>query len=96
MIAFIEFWNNMDYFYKIIEVSNPNKKSKVLILFDDMVADMLNNKKLNPIVTEFFIRGRKPNISLVFITQKEGKIQENFLNSIHGEGLKISTPKQIL
>ena len=96
MIAFIEFWNNMDYFYKIIEVSNPNKKSKVLILFDDMVADMLSNKKLNPIVTEFFIRGRKPNISLVFITQKEGKIQENFLNSIHGEGLKISTPKQIL
>ena len=96
MIAFIEFWNNMDYFYKIIEVSNPNKKSKVLILFDDMVADMLSNKNLNPIVTEFFIRGRKPNISLVFITQKEGKIQENFLNSIHGEGLKISTPKQIL
>ena len=96
MIAFIEFWNNMDYFYKIIEVSNPNKKSKVLILFDDMVADMLSNKKLNPIITEFFIRGRKPNISLVFITQKEGKIQENFLNSIHGEGLKISTPKQIL
>ena len=96
MIAFIEFWNNMDYFYKIIEVSNPNKKSKVLILFDDMVADMLSNKKLNPIVTEFFIRGRKPNISLVFITQKEGKIQENFLNSIHGEGLKISTLKQIL
>ena len=96
MIAFIEFWNNMDYFYKIIEVSNPNKKSKVLILFDDMVADMLSNKKLNPIVTEFFIRGRKPNISLVFITQKEGKIQEDFLNSIHGEGLKISTPKQIL
>ena len=96
MIAFIEFWNSMDYFYKIIEVSNPNKKPKVLILFDDMIADMLSNKKLNPIVTEFFIRGRKPNISLVFITQKEGKIQENFLNSIHGEGLKISTPKQML
>ena len=61
-----------------------------------MIADVLSNKKLNPIVTEFFIRGRKPNISLVFITQKEGKIQENFLNSIHGEGLKISTPKQML
>ena len=53
-----------------------------------MIADVLSNKKLNPIVTEFFIRGRKPNISLVFITQKEGKIQENFL--------KISTPKQML
>ena len=61
-----------------------------------MIADMLSNKKLNPIVTELFIRGRKPNISLVFITQKEGKILEKFLNSIHGEGLKISTPKQML
>ena len=61
-----------------------------------MIADMLSNKKLNPIVTELFIRGRKPNISLVFITQKEEKILEKFLSSIHREGLKISTPKQML
>ena len=39
------------------------------IVFDDMIADMINNKKLNPIVTELFIRGRKLNISIVFITQ---------------------------
>ena len=55
--------------YKNIEEHNPNKKPKILIVFDDMIADILNNEKLNPIVTELFIRNRKPNISLVFITQ---------------------------
>ena len=55
--------------YKSIEDYNPNKKQKILIVFDDMIADMLSNKKLNPIVTELFIRSRKLNISLVFITQ---------------------------
>ena len=59
----------MDDIYKNIEEYNPNKKRKILIVFDDMIADMLSNKKLNPIVTELFIRGRKLNISLVFITQ---------------------------
>ena len=54
--------------YKDIEEYNPNKKRKILIVFDDMIADMLINKKLNSIVTELFIRGRKLNISLVFIT----------------------------
>ena len=47
----------------------PNKNRKTVIIFYDMIADMLSNKKLNPIVTELFIRGRKLNISLVFITQ---------------------------
>ena len=59
----------MDDIYKNFEENNPNKKSKILIVFDDMIADMLNNKKLNPIVSELFIRGRKLNISLAFITQ---------------------------
>ena len=58
----------MDAIYKNIEEYNPNKKRKILIVFDDTIADMLSNKKLNPIVTELFIRGRKLNISLVFIT----------------------------
>ena len=44
------------------------KKRKVLIVFDDMIADMINNKKLNPVVTELFIRGRNLDISIVFIT----------------------------
>ena len=55
----------MDDIYKNIKDYNPNKKRKILIIFDVMIADILSNKKLNPIVTELFIRGRKINISLV-------------------------------
>ena len=58
----------MDDIYKSIEDCNPNKKSKILIVFDNMIADMVSNKKRNPIVTELFIRGRNLNIFLVFIT----------------------------
>ena len=58
----------MDGIYKDIEEYDPNEKQKVLIVFDDMIADRLNNKKLNPIVTKLFIRGRKLNVSLVFVT----------------------------
>ena len=57
----------MDAIYKNIEEYNSNDKLKVLIAFDDMIAGMLNNKKLNSVVTELFIRGRKLNISPVFI-----------------------------
>ena len=63
--AFMEYLNDMQDVYKNIEEYNPGKKCKVLIVFDDMIADMINNKKLNPIVTELFIRDRKLNI---FIT----------------------------
>ena len=64
--AFMEYSNDMQDVYKNIEDYDPGKKRKVLIVFDDMIADMINNKKLNPIVTELFIRGRKLNISIVF------------------------------
>ena len=67
--AFIEYSIDLDYIYKNIEEYNENKKRKILIAFDDMISDMLINKKLNPIITELFIRGRKLNISLVFIIQ---------------------------
>ena len=66
--AFMEYFNDMQDVYKNIEDYNPMKKRKVLIIFDDMIADMINNNKINPIVTELFIRGRKLNISIVFIT----------------------------
>ena len=66
--AFIEYSNDMYDVYKIIDEYNSSKR-KLLIIFDDMIADMINNKKLNSIVTELFIRGRKLNISIVFITQ---------------------------
>ena len=66
--AFTEYSNNMQDVYKNIEDYNPRKKRKILIVFDDMIADMINDKKLNPVVTELFIRGRKVNIPIVFIT----------------------------
>ena len=67
--AFNEYSLDMDVIYKNIEEYNPDKKRKILIVFEDMIADILNNNKLNPVVTELFIRGRKLNISLVLITQ---------------------------
>ena len=69
--AFIEYLNDMGVIYKNIEEYNLNKKRKILIVSDDMIAYMLSNKKLNPMVTELFIRERKLklNIGLVFITQ---------------------------
>ena len=66
--AFMEYSNDMQDVYKNIEDYNPIEKRKVLIIFDDMIADMININKLNPIVTELFIGGRKLNISIVFIT----------------------------
>ena len=60
--------------YKNIGDYNPRKNRKVLIVFEDMIADMINYKKLNPIVTELFIRGRKLNISIVFITLSYFKV----------------------
>ena len=63
----MECLNDMQDVYKNIEDYNPGKKRK--IVFDDMIADMINNKRLNPIVRELFIRGRKLNISAAFITQ---------------------------
>ena len=59
----------MDDNYKNTEEYNPNKARKILIVFDDMITDMINNNNLNPIVTELFIRGRKLNFFIVFITQ---------------------------
>ena len=68
--------------YKNIDEYNPAKKHKILIVFDDMIAVMINNKKLKSTVTELFIRGRKLNISLVFITQSYFKapkdVRQNF------------------
>ena len=59
----------MEDVYKIIDEYNIDKERKILIVFDDMIADMINNKNLNSIVTELFIRCTKLNIFLVFITQ---------------------------
>ena len=67
--AFIQYSNDMRDVYKNIGEYNPDKEHKILIVFDDVIADMIHNKKLNSIVTELFIGGTKSNIYLVFITQ---------------------------
>ena len=67
----------MDDIYKNIVEYNLNNKLKILIVFDDMIQDMLSNEKLNPIVTELFIRGKKLNISLVFIAQSYFAVLKN-------------------
>ena len=72
--AFIESSNDMRDVYKNINYYNPDKKNKILIVFDDMIADMINNIKLDSIGTELFIRGRNLNISLVFIIQSYFKV----------------------
>ena len=75
--VFIEYSNDMHDVYKDINEYNIDKVPKILIVFDDMIADMINNKKLNSTVTELFIRGRKLNISLVFITKSYSKIPKD-------------------
>ena len=73
---------------------NIDKERKILIVFDDMIPDMINNKKLNSIVTEFFIRRRKLNISLVFITQSYFKVPKDVrLNTTHIFIMKIPNKK---
>ena len=80
--------------YKNIEEYNLGKKRQVSIVFDDMIADMVNNKKLNPVVTELFIRSRKLNISIVFITQSYFKVpKEVRLNTTHFFIMKIPNKK---
>ena len=70
--------------YKSITYYNPDKENKVLIVFDDMIADTIQKKKLNSIATELFIRGRELNISLVFITQSYFKVPKDArLNTTH-------------
>ena len=67
--AFTGSSNYIDNIYKNIEEYNPNKKRKIFIVFDDMIPDMLSNKKPNPIVTELFIRVKTLNISLFCFTE---------------------------
>ena len=82
--------------YKNIDDYNPDKENKILIVFDDMIADMIHNKKLNSIVTELFIRGRKLNISLVFITQSSFKVPKDVrLNTSHFFITKIPNKREL-
>ena len=82
--------------YRNINDYNPDKENKIIIVLDDMIADMINNKKLNSIITELFIRGRKLNISLVFITQSYFKVSKDVrLNTTHFFIMKIPNKREL-
>ena len=94
--AFIEYSNDMQDVYKDINEYNEDKEHKLLKVFDDIIADMINNKKLNSIVTDLFIRGKKLNISLVFITQSYFKIPKYVrLNSTHVFIMEIPNKREL-
>ena len=87
---------NIQDIYENIEEYNPNKNKKILVALDDLIADMLSNKKLNLIVTELFIRGRKLNISLVFIMQSYFAVPKTVrLNSTHYLVIKILNRREL-
>ena len=89
----MEYSNDMQDVYKNIEDYNPIKKRKILIVFDDMIVDMIGNNKLNPIVTELFIRGRK---LIAFITQSYFKVPKDVrLNSTHFFIMKIPNRREL-
>ena len=94
--AFIECSNTMDDVYGNIGNYNPSRKRKVLIVFDDMIADIMTNKKFQAMIKELFIRCRKLNISLVFITQSYFSVLKDVrLNSTHYLIMKINNRKEL-
>ena len=94
--AFIECSNTMDDIYENINNYNPNRKRKILIVFDDMIADIMTNKKFQSIIKELFIRCRKLNISLVFITQSYFFVPKDVrLNSTHYLIMKINNKREL-
>ena len=94
--AFIEWSNTMDDIYENINDYNPNRKRKILIVFDNMIADIMTNKKFQSSIKEFFIRCRKLNISLVFITQSYFSVPKDVrLNSTHYLIMKINNKREL-
>ena len=93
--AFIECSNTMDDIYENINNYNPNRKRKILIVFDDIIADIMTNEKFQSLIKELFIRCRKLNISLVFITQSYFSVPKDVrLNSTHLI-MKINNRKEL-
>ena len=94
--AFIEYSNTMNDVYENIDNYNPKRKRKILIVFDDMIADIMANKKFQSIIKELFIRCRKLDISLVFITQSYSFVPKDVrLNSTHYLIMKINNRKEL-
>ena len=94
--AFIDYSNTMNEVYENIDLYNPNRRRKILIVFDDMIADIMTNKKFQSIIKELFIRCRKINISLVFITQSYFSVpKDERLNSTHYLIMKINNKREL-
>ena len=94
--AFIDYSQTIDDVYQNVKDYNPMKKRKALIVFDDVIARMKANKKLSPRVTEFFLRERKLNILLVFISQYYFKLSKSMrLHSRHYFIIEIPNKKEL-
>ena len=94
--AFIECSNTMDGVYENIDDYNSNRQRNILIVFEDMIADIMTNKKFQAIIKELFIRCRKLNISLVFITQSYFSVPKDVrLNSTHYLIMKINNKREL-
>ena len=94
--AFIECSNTTDDVYENIDSYNPNRKRNIFSAFDDMIADIMRNKKFQALIKELFIRCRKLNISLVFITQSYFSVPKDVrLNSTHYLIMKISNNREL-
>ena len=94
--VFIECSNTMASIYENNDDCNPSRKRKILIVFDDMIADIMSNEKFQAIIKELFIRCRKVNISLVFITQSYFSVPKDVrLNSTHYLIMKINNKREL-
>ena len=94
--AFIEYSDTMDEAYDNIDDYNPKRKRKLLIVFDGMIADITTNEKFQAIVKELFVRCRKLNISLAFITQSYFSVpKEVRLNSTHYLIMKTHNKREL-
>ena len=87
--------NTIDDIYENIDEYNPNKKRKILVVYNEMIADIMSNKKIHATTKELFIRCKKLNISLVFITQSFFSVPKDVtLNSTHYLIMKINNRKE--
>ena len=94
--AFIEYSSDMNDVLEDINNYDKNRNKKVLIIFDDMIADIMRSEKFKAIVKELFIRCRKVNISIVFITQSYFRTPKDArLNSTHYTLMKIGNKKEL-
>ena len=94
--AFIECSNTMDDIYEYIDDNNPSRKRKVLIVFDDMIADIMTNKTFQATIKELFIRCGKLNISFVFVTWSYFSVPKDVrLNSMHYYIMRINNKTEL-